>query len=270
MENANERQAKGISGQILVGQHRSQFKKFMAMILGDGHLIVAKRVYDGGNGDRLINNRNHLSTLMGALGSILVGMIIAIRFPDSNIIFICMFLAGVGAILIAFLTVLKRWVFFKEIEDYFTSRVKVDERYEKKSQNEQMQIIHEYLGMYFSTLTGRIMSIGVIPIIAGIIVIILADLSSDPSATILFQNTAYRFDIIFILLLLGGATEALAFFFGFLFPDATNKKINVGSPDSETPPITSPPIPTITRQDIEDVVVEKLNNVQVTATVRTN
>lgn len=198
------------------GYKSNAIVSFLASATNYQHLSKAKKIVNGGSGVRAIDGWRKLLGLFALMFLTLLFSMVFVIYSELTIYIYEMFLIiGFLAVLVGLVTILKRMIFFGEVKDFFLKYIKITHNVE--DEDTINKLVDELLGYYHAPLTNRIMSLGVIPIILGIIALILTDLNND-------EPEAFgRVNVVYALLLLGGTTEGLAFLFGFLYPDSTSR-----------------------------------------------
>jgi hypothetical protein len=209
-------------------------------------------------GDR-VDERFELKRVLYFLGTLLALLSLVILIPDypignltiTELMFTIFFLGGILSLFAAIIVAYGDYRDFDKVKSIFEEaaakkfNLSKDEILAKSDDNEIKEKfkfkVGTLLGEYYSPLINQIMSIGVVPIILGIIVLILADLTS-------IEPYFFYINITTALLLIGGCMEAMAFLIGFFFPEGAGKDNILNGSDHEN----------INEGDVNEEVVKRI------------
>lgn len=124
------------------------------------------------------------------------------------------FILGLLAFVIALFLPFIEYARFSSIRRLIVDELEIDERFSDLNEDAKERKLKNCLGLFFAPVPRRIMSLGVIPIIFAIAGIIIS--VQHPNVP---KFPIIKIDILLFLIILGSITEAIAFFFGFYFPE---------------------------------------------------
>ena len=164
-----------------------------------------------------LDKKNELLFLAGLFIIVLLFILVFSIMGNYNSLFILFLFLGAVTFVVALLTPLVKIFQFNAIRDDFKSGIRkaLEEKFPGREANDaEVERLHPVcMGVYFSSLPRMIMSIGVIPMIFSIVGIILSVEHNPPKIPIIKINP------LTLLIILGGVTEAIAFFFGYVWPE---------------------------------------------------
>jgi len=185
-------------------------------------------------GDR-VDERFELKRVLYFLSVLVTLLSFVILIPDypignltiTDLMFAIFFISGIASLFAAIIVAYGDYRDFEKVKKIFEDAVakKINMTSEDiKALPDSSEVKSEFnykvgslLGEYYSPLINQIMSIGVVPIILGIIVLILSDLTS-------IEPYFFYINITTALLLIGGCMEAMAFLIGFFFPEGAGNE----------------------------------------------
>lgn len=199
------------------------------------YLKSTQSLLSGYSSDERLDEKKELLIVLVMLLVLLITLAVVIAYPDESlynysvteIVFFLFFISGVGCLLLAVWVVYYDYKNYEKVKDIIETNVALisgltrDDLNKLSSDNNEIKRyqfhVGTLLGEYYAPLIHKIMNIGVVPIILGIIALILSDLTST-------EAYVGSINITTALLLIGGTMEALAFILGFMFPEGSVNK----------------------------------------------
>lgn len=201
------------------------------------YLKSTQALLTGFSSGEKIDEKNELRNvflMLLALGAMLMLVILVpeqmvLNYSVTELIFFVFFFSGLLCLILAVWVVFYDYKHFEKVKEIIELDVasKLNLTHDDLTKQTMTPEFKRFefqvatlLGDYYAPLIHKIMNIGVVPIILGIIALILSDLTS---------TEAYigEINITTALLLIGGTMEALAFILGFMFPEgSTNKHLS--------------------------------------------
>lgn len=231
----------------------------------------AVQIYEGFPGVNTLSRQSYL-LLISLLLLSAIGFITAytLEIISIDIVFWLFLIVGVGTLPIGLGVSIYHIACYRRVKKYFSEAVTGDSNTPENLTGIKTDY---YLGKYFSSLPNQIMSLGVIPLILGIISIILEEY--QPAVVVINGNVV---NVVTTLMLVGAFAEAIAFLFGFLFPEADGYSYDPGHDeiaDQNTGVISSDQSATIdmsskaekadrlTKEELREVLTDLTNNISI-------
>lgn len=169
------------------------------------------------NGQSYVNKLDKKEELF-FLSALFITIIALVFFfainEDYSGLYSMFFILGLIAFVIALFLPIIEWFRFSSIRHLIVEELEINEKFRSLNKDAKKKKLDNCLGLFFAPVPRRIMSLGVIPIIFAIAGIIIS--VKHPNVP---KFPIIKIDILLFLIILGSITEAIAFFFGFYFPE---------------------------------------------------